>query len=512
MTIPPRLLTLATVACSSFQTGARVGAAANTRNHNPAMMNRLVPNPGRYSRIRRRPLGPSAGGSAAPASGAAFVATANAGGSSRPAAFPLGSGGTTIRPAVAGHQQRRGGGRRPSAPFFSSLAIDFFEGDEPPHEGDGVAGLPLGLGSTLLRSEDLLAAPSAESEGVEAAARTGEASGEGDVSRGSGNGGGDPEPERPAPRNDGGDGDPLFDGLRSRPKPGGAWDPRDPLDWCAPFGSRSPADAERLSTLTRLGPGDDGYHDVSTVTCPDVTIVRTPAQAETVLAALTKAAEENPRGDPRVRHGGHGHRPQASRSRGARLRHVSVGLQRSGLRLRPGRRAGNSAVGRQPRRLARPPAGVQAVARGRACAQGLAQLRVRPARSVQRGDKRERLRGGYHAHGEAGRHEPDEVQPRVAQRRAPRREEGSDEGDIRREEAQEGRVRGGARRPAAHGEAAEGAEVQEEVDRVLCLRREEHVQPLHAPSRNSQSESIACPGGEANEAMGGDDSSFILFR
>lgn len=294
MTIPPRLLTLATVACSSFQTGARVGAAANTRNHNPAMMNRLVPNPGRYSRIRRRPLGPSAGGSAAPASGAAFVATANAGGSSRPAAFPLGSGGTTIRPAVAGHQQRRGGGRRPSAPFFSSLAIDFFEGDEPPHEGDGVAGLPLGLGSTLLRSEDLLAAPSAESEGVDAAARTGEASGEGDVSRGPGNGGGDPEPERPAPRNDGGDGDPLFDGLRSRPKPGGAWDPRDPLDWCAPFGSRSPADAERLSTLTQLGPGDDGYHDVSAVTCPDVTIVRTPAQAETVLAALTKAAEENP--------------------------------------------------------------------------------------------------------------------------------------------------------------------------------------------------------------------------
>ena len=184
-----------------------------------------------------------------------------------------------------GHQQRRGGGRRPSAPFFSSLAFDF---DEPLHEEDGVAGLPLDLESTLLRAEDLLRAPSVESEG-EAAARTGE----GDSSRGLGNGGGDPEPERSAPRNDGG-GDPLYDGLRSRPKPGGAWDPLSPLDWCAPFGSRSPADAERLSTLTRLGPGDDGYHDVSAVTCPDVTIVRTQAQAETVLAALTRAAEENP--------------------------------------------------------------------------------------------------------------------------------------------------------------------------------------------------------------------------
>ena len=283
MTIPPRLLALATVACSSFQSGVREAAgagAASIRNQHGTAMNRLA---NRGSRIRRRHCGPSAGGSAAPVT-AAFVSTTTAGGSYRrspPAAFPLGSGGA-VRPARVGHQYQ---GRRPSAPFFSSLAIDFAS-DEPMREEDGGAAGPLlGLGSTLMRAEDLLAAPSR----VEPGGETAETSSEDDGSREPGGSGGDPEPERSD-----GDSDPLYDGLRSRPKPGGAWNPRDPVGWAVPFGSRSPADAERLSTLTRLGPGDDGYHDVSSVTCPDVTIVRTPDQAATVLAALTRAAEEDP--------------------------------------------------------------------------------------------------------------------------------------------------------------------------------------------------------------------------
>ncbi|KAL7547633.1 hypothetical protein ACHAWF_014731 [Thalassiosira exigua] len=88
--------------------------------------------------------------------------------------------------------------------------------------------------------------------------------------------------------------DPLFEGIRSRPKEGGRWDPRDPLGWCASFGTRSPADAARLDALTRLGPGDEGYFDVAEIGYPNVTVVRTPEQARIAARALSAARAEDP--------------------------------------------------------------------------------------------------------------------------------------------------------------------------------------------------------------------------
>jgi hypothetical protein len=89
--------------------------------------------------------------------------------------------------------------------------------------------------------------------------------------------------------------DVLLEGLSSRPVPGGNWDPRRPLDWAQDFGRRSPDDDERLATIARLHPGDEGYYDVSDMTVGNVTMVRTKEQAKIVMNALMNA-------DPNIFH------------------------------------------------------------------------------------------------------------------------------------------------------------------------------------------------------------------
>eukprot|EP01082_Thalassiosira_pseudonana_P008832 g7700.t1 g7700 contig26:83324-86755(+) len=79
--------------------------------------------------------------------------------------------------------------------------------------------------------------------------------------------------------------------IKSKPKPNGTWNPSDPLHWASSFGSRSPADTARLEKLTCLKPGDEGYFDVSEMTCKDVTIIRTKEQAKIALEALRKSKE-----------------------------------------------------------------------------------------------------------------------------------------------------------------------------------------------------------------------------
>jgi len=83
--------------------------------------------------------------------------------------------------------------------------------------------------------------------------------------------------------------DSLFEGLRSRPKEGGNWKPEAPLDWSKDFGRRSEEDEQRLETLTKIGPGDEGYFDVSDITVPKVTIVRSKEQARIVMDRLMNA-------------------------------------------------------------------------------------------------------------------------------------------------------------------------------------------------------------------------------
>lgn len=82
--------------------------------------------------------------------------------------------------------------------------------------------------------------------------------------------------------------DPL-EGLSSRPIEGGNWDPEKPLDWAKNFGRRSPEEDERLKSLTQLKPGDEGYFDVSNITHPKATIVRTREQAQKVMQVLMNA-------------------------------------------------------------------------------------------------------------------------------------------------------------------------------------------------------------------------------
>ena len=89
----------------------------------------------------------------------------------------------------------------------------------------------------------------------------------------------------------------LFQGIRSRPKEGGTWDPADPLGWTQSFGTRSSRDSARLAVLAHLRPGDDGYCSTADRfdLVPDgVTIVRTPEEAQTVLAALRRSRDEDP--------------------------------------------------------------------------------------------------------------------------------------------------------------------------------------------------------------------------
>lgn len=77
--------------------------------------------------------------------------------------------------------------------------------------------------------------------------------------------------------------------LRSKPIPGGNWNPAEPLAWASTFGRRSLETACQLASKVKLRPGDDGYFDVSTVAVPGATIVRTKEQAEIVLRHLYAA-------------------------------------------------------------------------------------------------------------------------------------------------------------------------------------------------------------------------------
>ena len=82
----------------------------------------------------------------------------------------------------------------------------------------------------------------------------------------------------------------LYEGLKSRPVPGGNWNPEAPLDWCKDFGSRSAETWKRLQPLIKLQPGDDGYvkYDPNE-TVEGVTLVRTKEKALQVLDKLMAA-------------------------------------------------------------------------------------------------------------------------------------------------------------------------------------------------------------------------------
>ena len=74
--------------------------------------------------------------------------------------------------------------------------------------------------------------------------------------------------------------------ITSQPIPGGNWNPEAPLEWCKNFGRRSPEYEAYLETIAKLGPGDEGYFDVSDVTVPSATIVRTKEEARCVVDKL----------------------------------------------------------------------------------------------------------------------------------------------------------------------------------------------------------------------------------
>ena len=81
----------------------------------------------------------------------------------------------------------------------------------------------------------------------------------------------------------------LFEGLTSRPKKGGNWNPRDPVGWSRHFGRRCPEYEEHLKSLINLKEGDEGFFDNSEMKLPKVTIVRTKDQAKIVMKKLMNA-------------------------------------------------------------------------------------------------------------------------------------------------------------------------------------------------------------------------------
>jgi DNA polymerase I-like protein with 3'-5' exonuclease and polymerase domains len=92
--------------------------------------------------------------------------------------------------------------------------------------------------------------------------------------------------------------------IKSRPKPGGAWNVRDPLHWTRGFGCRSPETQQTLDPLIRLQPGNPGYFDVAHIKVPRATIVRTKEQARIVLQRLYEhgGGVHEQDGTPRVIH------------------------------------------------------------------------------------------------------------------------------------------------------------------------------------------------------------------
>ncbi len=80
--------------------------------------------------------------------------------------------------------------------------------------------------------------------------------------------------------------------LKSKPKPGGNWNPEDPLAWSQNFGRRDPNTEGDLFLRAQLKPGDEGYFDVSSITVPGVTIVRTKEEAAIVMERLMSPESE----------------------------------------------------------------------------------------------------------------------------------------------------------------------------------------------------------------------------
>jgi hypothetical protein len=83
------------------------------------------------------------------------------------------------------------------------------------------------------------------------------------------------------------DDDNLFHthGIRSRPVPGGMWNPHDPLHWTRHWGRRSSDYDAHVQALAQQPP-DPAIHDM---VLPGVTLVRTLAQAQAVLERLYAA-------------------------------------------------------------------------------------------------------------------------------------------------------------------------------------------------------------------------------
>jgi len=85
--------------------------------------------------------------------------------------------------------------------------------------------------------------------------------------------------------------------IKSKPKKNGNWNPSNPLGWCQSFGSRSKTLYSHLEQTTKLTPDSPDYNDMiqsSTLTVPDVTIVRTKQQASIVLQKLQQDVINNP--------------------------------------------------------------------------------------------------------------------------------------------------------------------------------------------------------------------------
>jgi len=80
--------------------------------------------------------------------------------------------------------------------------------------------------------------------------------------------------------------------IRSKTKPGGNWDPENPVAWAKNFGARDPTKEAELLKKAHLRPGDEGYFDVSSITVPGVTMVRTKQEAKIVMERLMSAESE----------------------------------------------------------------------------------------------------------------------------------------------------------------------------------------------------------------------------
>ena len=75
--------------------------------------------------------------------------------------------------------------------------------------------------------------------------------------------------------------------LKSQPKPGGNWDPENPLGWTQNFGKRNPEKEPDLLASAHLRPGDEGYFDQSEFPyVPNVTVVRSRKDARIVMERL----------------------------------------------------------------------------------------------------------------------------------------------------------------------------------------------------------------------------------